>query len=405
MSTGNLPPRTVPLFNPHAERAEIGDCLVAAVTRLIESGSFILGPVVTDVEDRLAVYVNSARKRSIRCIGVASGTEALHMALLALGVGAGDEVVTTSFTWISSAEVIPLVGARVVFADINATTYCVDEATVRSKLTPRTRAVIAVSLFGYMPDYAAIRGAIREAEREFGSSIALIEDGAQSFGATRDGVFSCGSPHTTLAITSFFPSKTLGCYGDGGAVFTTDSALAAIASSLRSHGKDPASGLHTRIGLNGRLDAMQAAILLAKLDHFEKMLDNRVRVATAYNQAFRKDFRIIIPEPPETKGSRHVYGVYTIRVRERDAIVRFLKGRGVACGIYYPVCVHQQPAFRALEKAGEAVQLPVAEMVSSQVLSLPIHAFVRVDEQDYVIATLFEALNAFGVSQAPPIAP
>jgi UDP-2-acetamido-2-deoxy-ribo-hexuluronate aminotransferase len=388
----------VPMFDPHAERLEIGDCVMEAVTGVITSGSFILGPVVREVERRLSAYVTCPEKLDVQCIGVSSGTEALHLALLALGVGPGDEVVTTSFTWISSAEVIPLVGAKAIFADIDADTYCINASTVRPLLTPLTRAVLAVSLFGYMPDYSAIRRAIDEAERAFGTSIALIEDGAQSFGAMRNGFMSCNSPHTTFATTSFFPSKTLGCYGDGGAVFTRDAKLASIVASLRSHGKDGASGLHTRIGLNGRLDAMQAAVVLAKLDHLDMMLAKRVRIAHAYNRAFQTDSRIVVPTTPNPEESRHVYGVYTIRVERRDEVAQFLKGRGVACGIYYPVCVHQQPVFQALEAAGVSIALPVAELVSAQVISLPIHAFLSDHEQNCVIAAVIEALNWLGAT-------
>jgi UDP-2-acetamido-2-deoxy-ribo-hexuluronate aminotransferase len=256
-------------------------------------------------------------------------------------------------------------------------------------------------LFGYMPDYSALRFVIDEAERKFGTSIALVEDGAQSFGAMRNGFLSCNSPHTTLATTSFFPSKTLGCYGDGGAVFTRDARLATIVASLRSHGKDGVSGLHTRIGLNGRLDAIQAAVVLAKLDHLDTMIDKRIRIANAYTRAFQTDRRIVVPSTPNPEEVRHAYGVYTIRVPQRDEVAQFLKGRGVACGIYYPVCVHQQPVFQKFETAGARVILPVAEHISAQVISLPIHAFLNDQEQKYVIATTIEALNSLGVTGMP----
>jgi UDP-2-acetamido-2-deoxy-ribo-hexuluronate aminotransferase len=389
--------KSIPMFDAQAERAEIGESLLAAVTRVVESGAFILGPIVKELEQHLGGYVGTKLPVPVHCIGVASGTAALHLALLALNIGLGDEVITVPFTWISSAEVVPLVGAKVVFADIDEETYCMSPETLRPVLTKLTRAVIVVSLFGFVPDYKKLRDTMHEAEKQFGKSIALIEDGAQSFGAIgMDGFMSCGSPYTTLATTSFFPSKPLGSYGDGGALFTTNPALSARISSLRSHGKDAASGLHTSIGLNGRLDAIQAAVVLAKMSHVDDMLARRRAVAELYTQLLVADGRVITPS-----GAGHVYGVYAVRVLQRDAVALRLRGNGIACGTYYDVCVHEQPVFRLREEEGGAVVAPVAERMGRQTLALPIHPYMPLEDVGRVVAEISAALTALNVTSKP----
>jgi UDP-2-acetamido-2-deoxy-ribo-hexuluronate aminotransferase len=233
----------------------------------------------------------------------------------------------------------------------------------------------------------------------FGTNIALIEDGAQSFGGLgADNSKSCGSPATTIATTSFFPSKPLGCYGDGGAVFTRDASLASAVASIRSHGKDVQSGLHVVVGLNARLDAIQAAVLLAKFAHFPRMAALRRRVAAHYTAAFDADGRVVTPVDGN---GRHAYGVYTVRVRNRDAVAARLSDAGVGTGVYYRVCVHEQPVFRELEEEGAAVVLPVAERMATQVLSLPIHAFLSDRDVCRVVTELTGALNVLGITSAP----
>lgn len=400
-------PVSIPLYDSKAEQAEIGHECQAAIQQVIESGSFILGPAVKQLETRLSEYVNVTAHPPIHCVSVASGTDALYLSLLALGVGPGDDVVTVPFTWISSAEIIPLVGANPVFADICPETYCLNTSSLERALTNRARAVIAVSLFGYIPDYAALREVIASAETKFGHSIALIEDAAQSFGSRRGGFASCASPYTTLATTSFFPSKPLGCYGDGGAVFTRSNSLAKAIESLRVHGKDPAIGLHTRVGVNSRLDTLQAAVLLAKLNHFPDFATRRTSRAQAYTRALSIDKRVIAPTAPQNMF--HVYGVYTIRVQRRDDVAAYMKQRGVATAVYYRVCVHEQPAFRSLgfqngeTRSNSSCNLGIAEALSKQVLSLPIHAYLTDKDMNVVVSALLNALDHLGVTDPPTI--
>jgi UDP-2-acetamido-2-deoxy-ribo-hexuluronate aminotransferase len=398
----------IKLFDAAAERAAVGPACAARIADVIASGQFILGPEVAAAETLLAHYVSqppppvagSSPLPLVRCVGVASGTDALHLTLLALGLSAGHTVVTTPFTWISSAEVVPLVGAAPIFADIDPSTYCLDPAAVRAAIAPTTRAVIAVSLFGRVPDYAAMRAAVDDAAAAFGTDIALIEDGAQSFGARgADGWRSCGSPHVDAATTSFFPSKPLGCYGDGGAVFTRDPRLADAIRSRRAHGRDAASGLHTVVGLNGRLDALQAAVVVAKMPVFDALVAARVAVGERYRCGLSGDARLVLPETGGGQ-SQHVFGVYTVRLRERDAVAKLLSEAGVQTAVYYRVCVHRQPVFAEAREG--APPLPVAEKVSKYVLSLPVHAHLGEEDQRRVIATLLGALDTLGVTDAPP---
>lgn len=455
----------IPLFDPHAERAHLGVPIRRNIDAVIESGSFILGPAVSRLETELSDFVHASQFPAVKCVGVASGTDALHLLLLALGVGVGDEVVTTPFTWLSSAEVIPLVGARAVFSDIHARTFCLDPTVLSEALTERTRAVIFVSLFGFVPDVDALASVIHDAERKYGTSIALIEDGAQSFGAIRwltqdpskdDGgdesltnpvcyqdagsheleddtqsaddtrclipVRSCAHPRVKASVTSFFPSKPLGCYGDGGAIFTRDEEIAEAVTALRSHGKDAETKLHRRIGLNGRLDALQAAVLSAKIEVFDDMITRRIRAARFYTERMRGESRVLLPLEqaqkldkacslrPELADTQyysrrcsHVYGVYTVRVRKRDELRARLNSNGVATAIYYKPCVHEQPAFRDLQAPGTAVSMPVAEHVSRQTLSLPIHAFIDRDAQSRVVDELVRALDDLEVTQPPEL--
>jgi UDP-2-acetamido-2-deoxy-ribo-hexuluronate aminotransferase len=390
----------VPLFDAAAERAALGPEIDAAVAAVVTSGCFILGPTVAEAEAALSAHVSRPAAPPVRCVGVASGTDALQLALLALGVGPGDEVVTTPFTWISSAEVVPLVGGRIVFADVCKRTYCLDVESVGKVITEKTRAVIAVSLFGYVPDYSRLRAVVDAAAARFGTEIVLIEDGAQSFGGRgADGWRSCGSPCVDVATTSFFPSKPLGCYGDGGAVFTRDERVEARVRSLRVHGKDAGSGLHTLVGLNGRLDSIQAAVVVAKMAVFDDLVRGRVAVGERYRRGFAADGRVVLPAEDDGE-ALHVYGVYTVRVRERDKVARRLKEAGIGCAVYYRVCVHQQPVFA--ERALEKVVLPVAEQLSESVLSLPVHAYLAGDDQDRVVSAFLGALDELGVVKPPP---
>ncbi len=335
------------------------------IQAVLEHGQFIMGPEIAELETALAEYVGVPF-----CVSVASGTHSLEIALRSLDVGPGDEVITVPFTWISSAEVISLVGATCVFVDIDRDTFCIDVDQVAKAITPRTKAIIPVSLFGQMPDLEKL-AAVAAAAR-----IAVIEDAAQSFGSTRHGRRSCGV--TTIGSTSFFPAKPLGCYGDGGALFCTDNALAEKMRAIRTHG-----GLrrhhHPYIGTNSRLDTLQAAILLAKWPHFPAEIQARGEIGARYSEHLRPYVRV----PEVAAGNTHVYAQYTIRSSRRDQLARVLRDAGVPTGVYYPKCVHEQPAFTSCGK--RRGDFPVAEAAAEQVLSLPMHPFLAPEDQQQIV--------------------
>jgi UDP-2-acetamido-2-deoxy-ribo-hexuluronate aminotransferase len=340
--------------------------------RVLEHGQFILGPEVAELEAALARFVGVRH-----ALTVASGTDSLEIALRALGIGPGDEVITVPFTWISTAEVIALVGARPVFVDIEPDTYNIAVEQVEAAITPRTRALLPVSLFGQMPDFDRINALAAR------HGLPVIEDAAQSFGATQRGRRSGGV--TTIGSTSFFPAKPLGCYGDGGALFTNDEGLAERMRAIRTHG-----GLernhHPLLGMNGRFDTLQAAVLLAKLPHFEWELSERQRLAARYNAALAG----LCVTPAVAPGNIHVYAQYTIRVPDRDAVAARLKAAGIPTAVYYPKCLHEQPVFAGLgHRPGD---FPVAEQAAREVLSLPLHPFLTEADQDRVVDALKTAL-------------
>jgi UDP-2-acetamido-2-deoxy-ribo-hexuluronate aminotransferase len=347
---------------------------------VLQHGHFIMGPEIRELEESLAAYVGVPH-----CISVASGTQSLEIALRALDVGPGDEVITVPFTWISSAEVIPLVGARCVFADIDPASYCIDSDRFEAAITPRTKAVIPVSLFGQMPDCERIN-AIAAAH-----GITVIEDAAQSFGATRHGDRSCGA--TAIGSTSFFPAKPLGCYGDGGALFTSDAALAAKMSAIRTHGGVRRHD-HPYIGTNSRLDTLQAAILLAKFPHFADEVAARERIGARYSRLLAATCTV----PAVMPGNTHVYAQYTIRHPERDALAAALREAGIPTGVYYPKCIHEQPAFANL--GYQIGDFPESERAAREVLSLPMHPFLTDEQQDRIVAAIesFSAQHCSGVS-------
>ena len=300
------------------------------------------------------------------------------LALRALDVGPGDEVITVPFTWISSAEVIGLVGARPVFVDIEPRTYNMDVSKLRRAITSRTRAIMPVSLFGQMPDYERINAIAGE------HGLPVIEDGAQSFGATQNGRLSCGV--TTVGSTSFFPAKPLGCYGDGGALFTSDDCLAEKMRAIRTHG-----GLkrhhHTFLGMNGRFDTLQAAVLLAKLPHFNSEAQARGRIGARNSELLRGPCAV----PEVVPGNTHVYAQYTIRVPNRDELGAKLKEKGIPTAVYYPKCLHEQPVFGSC--GGKWGDFPEAEKASREVISLPMHPFLSEKEQDQVVDALKQTLQ------------
>jgi len=322
------------------------------------------------VETALAAYVGVNH-----AITVASGTDSLEIALRALGIGPGDEVITVPFTWISSAEVIGLVGARPVFVDIRPTTYNLNEDLVERAITPRTRAILPVSLFGQMPDYDLL---VAIAARH---GLPVIEDGAQSFGATQNGKRSCGV--TLIGSTSFFPAKPFGCYGDGGALFTSDDSLAERMRAIRTHG-----GLkrhhHPYLGMNGRFDTLQAAVLLAKFPHFASEVAARARIGARYSELLVEYCTV----PAVSSGNTHVYAQYTVRVPNRDQVAAKLKAGGIPSAVYYPKCLHEQPIFAGCGQWGD---FPESEKASREVLSLPMHPFLTEADQEKIAAAVIKS--------------
>jgi UDP-2-acetamido-2-deoxy-ribo-hexuluronate aminotransferase len=335
------------------------------IHRVLDHGHFIMGPEIAELEQALASFVGVKH-----CIAVASGTDSLEIALRALGIGPGDEVVTVPFTWISSAEVIGLVGARPVFVDIRPDTYNINEDLLEAAITPRTNAIMPVSLFGQMPDYDRINTIASK------HGIPVIEDAAQSFGATQNGRRSCGV--TIIGSTSFFPAKPLGCYGDGGALFTSDDSLAEKMRAIRTHG-----GLkrhhHPLLGMNGRFDTLQAAVLLAKLPHFQEEVEARARIGARYSSALAEKCVI----PAVSPGNTHVYAQYTIRVANRDKLGEVLKASGIPTAVYYPKCLHEQPVFASC--GYNWGDFPESEKAAREVISLPMHPFLTEVDQDKVI--------------------
>lgn len=342
---------------------------------VFDHGRFIMGPEIQELETALAEYVGVKH-----CITVASGTHSLEIALRALGIGPGDEVITVPFTWISSAEVILLVGAKPVFVDIDPASFNIDVDRIEAAITPNTKAILPVSLFGQMPDYDRIN------EIASRHGVPVIDDGAQSFGATRNGRRSCGV--TTIGSTSFFPAKPFGCYGDGGALFTVDEGLATKMRAIRTHGGKRHH--HEYVGMNGRFDTLQAAALLAKLPHFKDEVEARGRIGARYTDLLRDVCRV----PEVVEGNTHVYAQYTIRVPDRDNVAAELKEAGLPTAVYYPKCLHKQPVFSSLgHKWGD---FPVSEQASREVLSLPMHPFLSEGDQDRVVSALREVLTQKG---------
>lgn len=345
-----------------------------AILEVIKNATFIGGQKVAELENELAQYTGT--NYAISC---SSGTDALLLSLMAIGIKEGDEVITTPFTFIATAEVISLLKAKVVFVDIDEKSYNIDPKKIKDAITSKTKAIIAVSLFGQPADMDEINTIAKNSSNK----ICVIEDACQSFGATYKEKKSCNL--SDIACTSFFPSKPLGCYGDGGAVFTNNEDIAKKISMLKNHGQTKRYE-HELIGLNARLDAIQAAVLLVKLKYFKDEIQKRVEIANRYTK-YLKDF-VITPFVKEDR--RSVYAQYSIRIIERrKEIIRKLKTAGIPTAIHYPKPLHLQKAFKDLGYAEG--DFPIAEKVSKEILSLPMSPFLSIDDQDYIIKTLSKA--------------
>lgn len=344
------------------------------IHRVLEHGKFIMGPEIAELEKVLADYVGCKH-----AITVASGTDSLEIALRALEIGPGDEVITVPFTWISSAEAIALTGATPVFVDIDPLDYNINVAQIEAAITPRTKAIMPVGLFGQLPDFEIINAVANK------HHLAVLEDAAQSFGATQSGVKSCAI--STIGSTSFFPAKPLGCYGDGGALFTDNDELADSMRAIRTHGGKQRHH-HPLLGMNGRFDTLQAAIILAKFPDFPWEVSERGRIGARYSELLKD----VCTTPEVRSGNTHVYAQYTIRVPDRDTLGAKLKEAGVPTAVYYPKCLHEQPVFSAL--GYNYGDFPQAERAAKEVISLPMHPFLNEKEQDKIVEAVKKSLNA-----------
>lgn len=372
----------------NAQRARLGSKIDTAVMQVINSGQFILGPEVNELERRLAAYTGV--KHAITC---ASGTDALYMVLLAKNVGPGDAVFVPTYTFAATAEVVALAGATPVFVDVLESSFnmdpkSLDEAIemVKADGTLTPKAIIPVDLFGQPADYEAIGEVANRHE------LWVMVDAAQSFGATLKG------EHTTAmfeaATTSFFPAKPLGCYGDGGAIFTNSDELADLLLSVRVHGQGDDKYNNIRLGINGRLDTVQAAILLEKLNIFDDELDARQKVADKYNAGFAD--MAVVPQLDEHKTSS--WAQYTLRVENRNELVEALKAESIPTAIYYPIPLHKQTAYKHYPVAPNGA--PVSEMLAAEVLSLPMHPYLDEVTQDHIIEKVRACLERVGTKAA-----
>ena len=339
------------------------------IQRVLDHGQYIMGPEVARLEHKLAAF-SGAR----HCITVSSGTEALVISLMALGIQPGDEVITTPFSFIATAEAIVLLGARPVFVDVERASGNLDPALIAARIGPRTRAIMPVSLYGQPADMDAINDIARE------HGLAVIEDAAQSFGATYRGLRSCNL--SAIGCTSFFPSKPLGCYGDGGAIFTSDDELARAMREIRVHGQSQRYR-HTRIGVGGRMDTLQCAIVLAKLGAFEDELARRRRVAAVYDRLFAGRVDTAAPAPDRDSA----YAQYTVMVPRRAAVQSALELAGIPSAVHYPLPIHLQPAYARFDDAA----CPLAEWLAEHVLSLPMGPYLASADAEKVAAVVLAA--------------
>jgi len=369
----------VPLLDLQAQYAPIRDEVLAAITRVCDSQRFIMGPEITSLEHELAALIGVKH-----AVAVSSGTDAILLALMALGIGPGDEVVTTTYSFFATAGCIARVGAKPVLVDIDPVTYNIDTSAVEAAITPRTRAIMPVHLYGLSADMDPI---LRAAEK---AGVAIVEDAAQAIGSVYHGKPAGGMGQ--FGCFSFFPSKNLGAFGDAGLVTTNDASLAKRAELLRMHGMEP-KYYHQLVGGNFRMDALQAAVLRVKAPHLAAWTEarrlNAKRYATLFREAGLLD-RLVLPvEPP---GLHHIYNQFVIRVPHRDDLKAFLDDRGIGNEIYYPVPFHLQQCFADLGYVRGT--FPHAERAASQTIAIPIYSEISIEQQQAVVSAIAEFIGA-----------
>jgi UDP-2-acetamido-2-deoxy-ribo-hexuluronate aminotransferase len=368
---------TIPFIDLKSQYRALQPKIQARINTVLEHGQYVMGPEVKELEDKLAAYTGAKH-----CITVASGTEALLISLMALGIGPGDEVITTPFTFAATAEVIVLLGAKPVFVDIEPDTCNIDVSLIEAKITPCTKAIMPVSLYGQVADMDEINAIAKKH-----GDIPVIEDAAQSFGATYAGRKSCNL--STVGCTSFFPSKPLGCYGDGGAIFANDDALAQAMREIRIHGQSKRY-VHTRVGVGGRMDTLQCAIVLAKLERLEWELQRRRELGARYAELMTDSGIELLTVRPNRDC---VWAQYTVFVDDRARVQAGLQVRGIPTAIHYPMPLHHQPAYAqhcCPDCCGNSVR------TASRVMSLPMSADLSAEDQERVVQALQLALAAEG---------
>lgn len=360
---------SIPFVDLKSQYQSLKPQIQARINTVLEHGQYIMGPEVKELEEKLAAFTGAKH-----CVTVASGTEALLISLMALDIKPGDEIITTPFTFAATAEVIVLLGGRPVFVDIEPDTCNINASLIEAKITPRTRAIMPVSLYGQPADMDEINAiAARHGD------IPVIEDAAQSFGATYKAKKSCNL--STIGCTSFFPSKPLGCYGDGGAMFTNDDALAQAFREIRVHGQSQRY-VHTRVGVGGRMDTLQCAIILAKLERFEWEVEQRLSIGQRYNKLLDDAGLARVQQRPDRTSA---FAQYTIFVDNRESVQGRLKDAGVPTAIHYPVPLNEQPVYANLCCADCT---PHSSRAAKRVMSLPMHPELQVDSQRAIVDVL-----------------
>jgi len=364
----------IPFIDLKSQYAALKAEIDARIQRVLDHGQYIMGPEVRELEAALEAWSGAPH-----CVTVSSGTEALLIALMALGVGHGDEVITSPFTFAATAEVIALVGATPVFVDVEPDTANIDANLIEAAISPRTKAIMPVSLYGQAADMAEINAI---AERH---GLAVVEDAAQSFGAEYQGKKSAAL--STMGCVSFFPSKPLGCYGDGGAIFTHDADLAKAAREIRIHGQSERY-VHTRVGVGGRMDTIQCAVVLAKLGRFEWEIARRLEIGARYNGMLDE---LNIPRIMQRNDRTSVFAQYTVLVEDRSRLTANLKALGIPTAVHYPIPLNRQAAYASLSR-GEPT--PNADHLAARVMSLPMHPDLDLQTQRRIVNALHDSLNA-----------
>jgi len=359
---------SIPFIDLKAQYRALQPQIQERINRVLEHGQYIMGPEVKELEDKLQAYTGAKH-----CITVASGTEALLISLMALGIQPGDEIITTPFTFVATAEVIVLLGAKPVFVDIEPDTCNIDARKIEAKITKKTKAIMSVSLYGQVADMDEINAIAKK------HNLPMIEDAAQSFGAEYKGKKSCNL--STIGCTSFFPSKPLGCYGDGGAIFTNDESIALACREIRVHGQSQRY-VHTRVGVGGRMDTIQCAVVLAKLERFDWEVKQRQLIGQKYNELLAAaNVNLVTLRPDRTS----VYAQCTVLVSDRAAVQKRLSEAGIPTAVHYPVPLNEQPAYKHLCCSDCT---PIAQQIAKRVMSLPMSPDLSAEDQDKIVGAL-----------------